>query len=87
VERLGVPKTTLDREGVVSTQKWTEGLVQIELFNDKSEQGFKLAYYYLPIAKKAFHKHRTFSPPKRSGITFFPTKKGDIPEAVRILEF
>jgi hypothetical protein len=87
VERLGVPETAFDREGIVSTHKWTDRSVQIELFNDKSEQGFKLAYYYLPIAKKVPRKHKSFSPTKRSGLTFFPTKKGNIPEAVRILEF
>ncbi len=87
VERLGVPETALDREGVVSTYRWTDGSVQIELFNDTSEQGFKLAYYYLPIAKKVLRKHKSFSPPKRFGVKLFPTNKEDIPEAVRILEF
>ena len=87
VEQLGVPGTTLDREGTMSTHRWTDGLVQIELFNDTSEQGFKLVYYYMPIAKKVLRTHKSLLPPKRLGIPFFPTKKGDIPEAMRILEF
>lgn len=87
VERLGVPETSLDATGVVSTLRWTDGAVQVELFNDSSKQGFKLVYYYLPIAKKVLRKHKSLTPPRRTGVTFFPTKKGDIPEAVRILEF
>ncbi len=87
VERLGIPETALDKEGVVSTLRWTDGQVQIELFNDRSERGFNLVYYYLPIAKKVFRKYKSLSPPNRLGVTLFPTKKGDKPEAVRILEF
>ncbi len=87
MDQLGMPQISFDKEGTVSTLRWTDGQVQIELFNDRSEQGFKLAYHYLPIVKKVFVKHKALSPPKRRGINLFPTKKGDTPEAVRILEF
>ncbi len=87
VERLGSPETTFDKEGVVSTLSWTEGHVRMALFDDRSENGFRLVYYYLPIASKAFGKSKQLFPPKPPKAKLFPIKKGDTPEAVRLLAF
>ena len=87
LERLGAPETSFDKKGVASTLRWTEGQVRIELFNDRSKEGFMLAYYYLPLYQKVLRQHKNLAPSKWSNIKMFPVKKDDDPEAVRILEF
>ncbi len=81
---LGTPETSLDKEGVVSTLRWKEGQVQIELFNDRSNQGFRLVYKYLPIAKKALSRQKTLIPSKWPVIKW---KKNDETEPIGILQF
>jgi hypothetical protein len=87
MQRLDTPETSLDKDGVISMLRWTQDQVYIELFNDRSQQGFRLAYYYLPIANKAFRKHKMPFPSKRSKIKLFPVKRGTESEAIRILQF
>jgi hypothetical protein len=87
MDLLGTPDTSLDKEGVVSTFRWTDADVRIELFNDRSRQGFSLVYYYLPLANKAFRKHKALIPSKWPKIKLFPAEKGDDPEAIGILQF
>jgi len=61
--------------------------ILIALFNDRSEQGFRLVYSYLPLANQASRKGERLFPPKTPSVKFFPIKKGETPEAVRLLEF
>jgi hypothetical protein len=61
--------------------------ILIELFNDRSQQGFRLVYSYLPIANKVFDKRQQIAPLKPPRVKLFPIKKGETPEAVRLLAF
>ena len=86
-DRLGIPETSLDKEGVTYTLWWTEGKVRIKLTNDRSKEGFRLVYYYQPIAEKALRKHKALFPSKWSTVKLFALPKADVTETVRILQF
>ena len=85
--RLGPPERQLDAQGSVARMIWLDGKVQTELMDDHDEQGFKLAFYYLPIAESLLSGPGTIFPARRPVRKLFPIKKGDMPDAVRILEF
>lgn len=87
MDRLGTPETSLDKGGVTSTLRWTEGKVRVVLSNDRSKEGFRLVYYYLPVADKALRKHKVLFPSKWSTIKLFPVIKGDESEDIGILQF
>lgn len=87
MKRLGTPETSLDKEGVTSTLRWTEGKVRVVLSNDRSKEGFRLVYYYLPVADKVLRKHKVLFPSKWSTIKLFPAIKGDESEDIGILQF
>lgn len=87
MDRLGTPQVSFDKEGTASTLRWTEGLVRVELFNDRSKEGFRLVYYYLPVADKALRKHKALLPSKWSKIKLFSVEKGDETEHIGILQF
>jgi hypothetical protein len=87
MDLLGTPDASLDKEGVISTFRWTDADVRIELFNDRSKQGFRLEFYYLPIANKALRQQKKLVPPRWPKIKLFPAEKGDEPEAIGILKF
>lgn len=87
MERLGTPETSMDKEGVISTLQWIEGSIRIKLTNDRSKEGFRLGYYYLPIAEKALRKHKTLFPSQWSRVKLFATPTGDAAETIRILQF
>jgi hypothetical protein len=87
IDRLGTPETSLDKEGVVSTLQWTEGSIRIKLTNDRSREGFRLRYYYLPIAEKALRKHKTLFPSKWPGVKLFASPTDGAEETVRILQY
>ena len=87
MDRLGTPETSLDKEGVTSTLRWTEGKVRVVLSNDRSKEGFRLAYYYVPVADKALRKHKVLFPSKWSRVKLFASPTDDETETVRILQF
>jgi hypothetical protein len=87
IDRLGTPQTSFDKEGVASTFRWKEGHVRVELYNDRSKEGFRLVYIYLPIADKALRKHKTLNPSKQPTIKFFPQKWDEDSDSIGILEF
>ena len=87
MDRLGTPETSLDKEGVTSTLRWTEGKVRVVLSNDRSKEGFRLAYYHAPVADKALRKHKALFPSKWSRVKVFAIPTDDETETVRILQF
>ena len=86
IDQLGRAESEIDKDGGISTLRWTTGQVQIELINPSSETGLRLAYYYLPLADKARAERAELFPPRRSKAKLFPGSREDDSDSVRILE-
>ena len=84
---LGAPETSLDKDGMVAVLRWTRDKVRVELHNDRSVQGFQLAYYYVPIADKAARKHKNVKPGRWPNTKPFQKEISEDQEPIRILTF
>ena len=87
VVRLGPPEQQLNAQGGVTKMVWLDGKVRTEMTDDTDEQGFKLAFYYRPVFESLAADSGALFPARRSKAKLFPIGKGDLPDAVRILEF
>ena len=86
VDQLGRAESEIDKDGEISTLRWTTVHVQIELINPSWEVGSQLAYYYMPLAEKAREKRANLFPPRRPKPKLFPTGGDEPSDSVRILE-
>ena len=86
-DRLGAPETSLDKDGMVAVLRWTRDNVRVELHNDRSVQGFQLAYYYVPIADKAARKYKNVKPGRWPNAMLFQRELSEDQEPIRILKF
>ena len=84
---LGPPESSLDKDGMVSVLRWTRDKVRVELHNDRSIQGFQLAYYYAPIADKAAQKLKAVKPGRWPKTKLIYGEQSEDQEPIRILKF
>jgi len=84
---LGAPGKSLNKEGDLAAFRWTQGRIRIELSNDQSNQGFRLAYYYIPLAEKVFRMSKSLYPSKWPKLERYPKETQDELDQVGILQF
>ena len=87
LDRLGSPESSLDKEGMVAVLRWTRDKVRVELHNDRSVQGFQVAYYYMPVADKAARTHKNVKPSRWPQTKQFNVEQNEDQEPIRILQF
>jgi len=87
LDRLGSPESSLDKEGMVAVLRWTRDKVRVELHNDRSVQGFQVAYYYVPVADKAERTHKAVKPGRWPQTKQFNVEQNEDQEPIRILKF
>jgi len=84
---LGAPGKSLNKEGDLAALRWTQGRVRIELSNDASIQGFRLAYYYIPLAEKTLRMPKSLYPSRWPKLKGYPKDIQEDLDQVGILEF
>lgn len=87
IARLGTPETSLNKDGIVSTLRWTDGKARVQLYNDHSKEGFQLVFYYIPIAEKAFSKKKIPFPYRWKKINLVHGPSEEATEVIQILQF
>ena len=82
--RYGVPKTSYQMPGELTTHQWRQGDIKMKLKSAPEGQSIKLGFYYGPISRQ-LNEERVER--QQDGVRFLPIERDKKPEALPLLEF
>ena len=82
--RYGIPKTSYQMPGELTTHQWRHGDIKMKLKSAPKGQSVKLAFYYAPISRQ-LNEERVER--QQDGVRFLPIERDKKPEALPLLEF
>ncbi|MGD8242779.1 MAG: hypothetical protein PVF59_08140 [Desulfobacterales bacterium] len=82
--RYGVPKTSYQMPGELTTHQWRQGDIKMKLKSAPEGQSIKLAFYYMPLGRQ-LNEERVER--QQDGVRFLPIERDKRPEALPLLEF
>ena len=82
--RYGVPKTSYQMPGELTTHRWRHGDIKMKLKSAPEGQYMKLAFYYEPLSRQ-LNEERVER--QQDGVRFLPIERHKKPEALPLLEF
>ena len=82
--RYGVPKTSYQMPGELTTHRWRHGEIKMKLKSAPEGQSIKLAFYYAPLSRQLSEERVER---QQDGVRFLPIERDKKPEALPLLEF